>query len=107
MNKYEEWIQKLLASGAEIHGMCNSICELMRKDFPELEMHGGYVITALGTDVHFWLEDPDGNIVDPTEEQFGLLSIDDYRDSGLQDATDVLNWYLNLKIKLPEEMASL
>lgn len=96
MSRYDAWIEKFIAEGREIHGMCCSTCELMQMDFPELVLHGGYVQTALGTDLHYWLETPDGEIIDPTESQFGGLQLDDYVDCGLTDPMEILHWYLEL-----------
>lgn len=96
MDKYQKWIENFLVSDNEIHGMCRSVCELMQKDFPELVLHGGYVLTDLGTDLHYWLVSPDGEVVDPTEEQFGGLQPEDYFDSGLSDPVEILLWYLDL-----------
>lgn len=96
MDKYEKWISDFIEAGNEIHGMCCSTCELMQKDFPELTLRGGYVETALGNDLHFWLISPEGDIVDPTEEQFGGLQPEDYVDSGLTTPNEILKWYLDL-----------
>lgn len=87
--------------------MCSTICERMNKAFPELILHGGFVRTPLGTDVHYWLVSPDGDIIDPTEAQFGELSRDDYYDSGLTSVLEILYWYLHLSEEnVRERMAS-
>lgn len=62
--------------------------------FPELELRGGFARTPLGRDLHFWLRSPTGEIVDPTEAQFGGLRPEDYDDADTTDALVLLRQVL-------------
>lgn len=75
-------------------GQCRSACDDMLKDFPELTLRGGWVRTPLGYDVHYWLVTEGGDIVDPSEAQFGFLAREDYEDAGSTDPMVLLERFL-------------
>jgi hypothetical protein len=72
--EYQEWIDAYKASlgSAKLAGKCGAASEAMALDFPELTVvRGDAVLGGCGCAwSHWWCEDPDGNIVDPTVEQF-------------------------------------
>lgn len=87
VNKYAEYIRMRIALkyGNEAWrtlGQCKPEVEAMKEKFPELEVVRGHV-TAWFSSVgpmrraHWWLTDPEGNIVDPTAGQFEL-GVGDY-----------------------------
>ena len=91
--EYQEWIESYIADGHRICGECHDVSLRMQAAFPELTLHGGYVRTPLGNDLHFWLTDPDGQIVDPTAAQFGYLEPKDYEDAGTTDPLELLSLF--------------
>ncbi len=91
---YERWIAAYRNSGQPIIGHCQSVCERMQREFPELILRGGYVRTPLGCDTHFWLTTADGVIVDPTASQFGTLELEDYEDAGTTDPLALLERFI-------------
>lgn len=79
---YEEWIEqyketrslKVLNDGGcrSLRGLCAGATEQMVAAFPELRRVRGHVGHTAGRayEPHWWCVDPNGNIVDPTREQF-------------------------------------
>lgn len=56
-------------------GMCGHATSEMVKEFPELTRVPGIVYFPFGSSEHWWCEDEEGNIIDPTASQFrGTLS---------------------------------
>ena len=69
MNKYEQWISKNIMGDG--YGECHKYCKEMKEVFPELEIKKGfYYDFQWGERMHGWLVDPEGNIVDPTKNQY-------------------------------------
>lgn len=66
--EYEDWIK---ANVSEPTGMCAEATLLMQAAFSELvRVRGHYHCPLWGEREHWWLYDPDGNVVDPTAAQF-------------------------------------
>lgn len=60
-------------------GRCAEYTERMKQEFPELtRVRGHYDCTAWGRRPHWWLVDPEGEIVDPTAQQFPSLGTGTY-----------------------------
>lgn len=87
--EYMDWIKAYHAerggSGyAQLRGQCANAAARMVLSFPELRVVKGHVFVPLwGTrEQHWWLEAPDGSVVDPTEGQFsaGIVLREEYRD---------------------------
>lgn len=69
--KYEAWIQKNVPTYETAYGNCQPVCHAMREAFPELRLaYGNYYCLIWGERWHMWLATPDGEIVDPTQQQF-------------------------------------
>lgn len=52
-------------------GKCKQMCEVLLAERPELTLvRGFYHCPYWGEQQHWWLKDPEGNIVDPTVKQF-------------------------------------
>ena len=69
--KYQEWIANYLKDHPNPIGECQKATKEMLKAFPELKIVRGHVETVFcGRQGHWWLESPDGAIVDPTRRQF-------------------------------------
>ena len=53
-------------------GKCKEACEALQKVIPELELVRGHYFDCVwnSNEAHWWLVDSDGNIVDPTANQF-------------------------------------
>ena len=65
---YQAWIR---ANVDHSYGQCVEVTRRMKESCPELErIRGHYYCTAWGEREHWWLIDSDGNVVDPTAEQF-------------------------------------
>jgi hypothetical protein len=76
MNLYHDWIKRNVDDPL---GQCRHFCELMKKEFPELTMvRGHYICWSWGRRQHWWLTTPDGEIVDPTVDQFPHPHLGDY-----------------------------
>jgi len=66
--KYEDWIRDNVE---ETFGTCADVTREMRIVFPELKrVRGHYYCLAWGERQHWWLVAPNGDIVDPTADQF-------------------------------------
>lgn len=65
---YQEWIE---ANVADPYGRCEEATAQMAEAFPELRrVRGHYYCFAWGERQHWWMEDAEGNVVDPTAAQF-------------------------------------
>ena len=65
---YSEWI---VINVIDPEGTCKGTTIAMQEKFPELtRVRGHYHCPVWGEREHWWLIDPDGEIVDPTKHQF-------------------------------------
>ncbi len=65
---YQEWIKENVS---DVDKMCSETTLKMLKVFPELtRVRGHYLCKYEGMCPHWWLTDPDSNIIDPTAAQF-------------------------------------
>ncbi len=72
---YAEWTRGV----GHPEGRCSEITLRMQEVFPELtRVRGHYHCWAQGRREHWWLTDPDGNIVDPTYAQFPSQGTGEY-----------------------------
>lgn len=69
---YRAWIDAWLEEN-RAYGGCIEASILMAECFPELEVVKGHVYCDWGKRGHWWLVTPDGEIVDPTVSQFGVV----------------------------------
>ncbi len=68
---YREWIDANVPNHRLHYGKCKEVCGMMLESFPELTLvRGHYLCTIWGEREHWWLEDSDGRIIDPTSGQF-------------------------------------
>ena len=75
-NKYKEWIEKNVIDPL---GECQKYSELMSANFPELKLVRGYYICIIwGSREHWWLQDENGNVIDPTASQFPSKGLGEY-----------------------------
>ena len=83
--EYQIWITDYLARNTSVYGKCKEVSAKMQKAFPELVIVPGYVDTMWGRRDHFWLVDPTGQVVDPTESQFpgGVFAYEAWRPGSL------------------------
>jgi len=74
-SKYTEWIKQFNTDNPNTKSMCNEATDKMISEFPELNQIRGHVISTLRYDQvpHWWCTDNDGNVLDPTEKQFGQI----------------------------------
>ena len=71
MSKYDDWIKQNVKSYEDAYGECKSVTKMMVKEFPELKrVRGYYFCLCWGQRMHWWCVETDGNIIDPTKEQF-------------------------------------
>lgn len=77
---YDSWIVSFLEEHNP-NGLCKLAVDQMSEEFPELRKVRGHVHCSWGKRAHWWLEDPEGNIVDPTASQFPLISRYEHWDS--------------------------
>jgi hypothetical protein len=68
VSKYAE---HFITDPKEAYGACREVTERLAAQFPELRrVRGHYYCVTWGERAHWWLVDPEGNIVDPTASQF-------------------------------------
>ena len=66
---YLKWID--LNVSEDGYGKCSEITLMMERKFPELHrVRGHYYCLIWGERTHWWLVTQNGDIVDPTKEQF-------------------------------------
>lgn len=66
--QYQAWIDENIK---ETRGKCATATRQMQEAFPELtRVRGHYYCPVWGERQHWWLTDEEGQIVDPTKEQF-------------------------------------
>ncbi len=66
---YQDWITENVKDDG--YGQCREVTEAMVAAFPELtRVRGHYYCWQWGEREHWWLVDPSGEIIDPTERQF-------------------------------------
>jgi hypothetical protein len=97
LDEYDAWIADYIASGGRVTAECMAVCKKMKERFPELILHGGYVHTPLGPDLHYWLMTEGGELVDPTASQFehwGLSWPEDYENAGTTDPMQLLRRFI-------------
>ena len=82
---YQEYIKDMIQTRYQGNaqftlGRCKEECLAMKEKFPELKEVPGFVHVEWFTDhdrenkrEHWWLEAPDGSIVDPTAGQFPVV----------------------------------
>lgn len=75
-SQYRVWIEENVI---ETFGKCDDVTKAMAAVFPELtRTRGYYMCVAWGRRDHWWLVDPEGEIVDPTAEQFPCRGTSQY-----------------------------
>lgn len=75
-SKYQAWID---AHVTETYGKCREVSKQMADAFPELtRVRGHYYCPIWGERTHWWLVTQDGDIVDPTAEQFPSKGLGHY-----------------------------
>lgn len=70
MNIYQSWIKE---NNINVAGECYNISVKMVKEFPELHIVIGEVLTEFGWVNHCWVCDNNENIIDPTKSQFKYI----------------------------------
>jgi len=72
-SKYATWIKQY---DGDIYRKCVEVSQLMQEAFPELTRVKGHVRTIEDLSImqpHWWLTDPEGNILDPTARQWQCI----------------------------------
>tara|TARA_R100000656_G_scaffold104176_1_gene75966 strand:- start:24151 stop:24627 length:477 start_codon:yes stop_codon:yes gene_type:complete len=83
---YFLWMRAYQDRNPFLRAKCATATEEMVEQFPELKRQAGFAVTATqGECEHWWCEGPDGDIYDPTEEQFpgGVLEYRKVQDDDL------------------------
>jgi hypothetical protein len=76
---YAKWIAE--NRPADPWGKCEALTQLMATAFPELRrVRGHYVCPLQGRLPHWWMVTPDGQIVDPTQDQFASKGAGSYQE---------------------------
>jgi hypothetical protein len=74
--KYQKWIKSRVAKPL---GRCKEVTLAMISEFPELNrVRGFYDCCIWGRREHWWLVDPNNEIIDPTVDQFPSKGISPY-----------------------------
>lgn len=66
--EYLDWISTNVTGPCA--GFCHYYSYRMRDAFPELRLVAGRYVHPQAVATHWWLETPDGEVVDPTASQF-------------------------------------
>jgi hypothetical protein len=75
-SKYRAWVAETVT---ETYGKCKEVTEAMVAAFPELtRVRGHYMCADWGKRAHWWLVDENGEIVDPTADQFPCKGTSEY-----------------------------
>lgn len=78
-DKYQVWIGQHVPDFQAAYGKCAEVTLAMQAVFPELvRVRGQYHCLIWGERDHWWLTDPEGNIVDPTASQFPSGGLGEY-----------------------------
>jgi len=89
---YSDWIKKNVQ---DTQGACREVTEYMQKEFPHLRrVRGHYYCSTWGEREHWWLEDGQGNVIDPTRNQFpsrGLGQYVEWRDDSPEPTGQCIN----------------
>lgn len=74
-DKYKKWISAYQERVGDVTRKCKSATLEMQESFPCLIRKRGTVLIPFSNrrPVHWWLEAPNGDIIDPTESQFGCI----------------------------------
>lgn len=80
MANYQQWIAA--HQPTDPRGLCVEMTRKMAAAFPELRRVRGYYTCPFSGQrhTHWWLVTPDGQIIDPTVEQFASLGQGDYEE---------------------------
>lgn len=71
LKKYTDWIAKHVPDAATATRQCSSVSRKMLEAFPELvRVRGHYHCPYTGEHPHWWLKTADGEVIDPTQQQF-------------------------------------
>lgn len=102
--KYTTWITKNVE---DTFRTCAEVTTRMLAAFPELTRVRGHYKEIIGNvkHQHWWLTDPDGEIVDPTREQFTCRSpLDEYIPwiEGSPEPQGMCRWCGNLSWLAPD-----
>ena len=72
--KYVCWVTGYKATVARQYGQCYNACSQLIKEFPELRLVRGWAHVdydgLLQKEEHWWCEESNGDIVDPTDDQW-------------------------------------
>lgn len=69
IDTYWQWIAANQPTNPR--GQCATVTKRMAEAFPELRrVRGHYVCPLEGCRAHWWMETPNGQIIDPTQDQF-------------------------------------
>lgn len=73
LKEYRNWIEDYICKN-DIRNMCYRVAEEMTERFPELNRVEGHLwLKDTKKPIkHFWCEDKNGNVIDPTISQFSL-----------------------------------
>lgn len=85
--KYTRWIEEYVTAQPQrfVRGKCDEATRQMVEAFPELRRAAGFVYVQWGRDQHWWCVTKEGEIVDPTFEQFGVFGVQSYEELDLED----------------------
>lgn len=86
---YRAWIEAFEAANPFLRGLCSRATTEMVLVFPELRRVAGFAHVEWGRDQHWWCVTADGQIVDPTVEQFGQFGVLQYEELNLTNPADV------------------
>jgi len=79
---YDAWIADLMGNTdglCPLYGNCAEITLAMGRQFPGLQrVRGHYMCPVWGERAHWWMVDANGNVVDPTADQFPSRGTGEY-----------------------------
>lgn len=72
-SQYEDWISENYQTEESAFLKCADATTKMTQKFPELKRVRGHAMVAFQLRPHWWCVTPEGDIVDPTAKQWGVL----------------------------------
>jgi len=79
MKEFIEFTECEMENYKNYRGKCKKYCEDLIKEDPSLRLvRGHYYCPLWGEQAHWWVEDKEGNIIDPTKDQFPSKGMGEY-----------------------------
>lgn len=87
--EHKNWITHNVKGNT--YGRCDELTTAMKQYFPNLrKVRGFYHCPVWGRRTHWWLESPDGQIIDPSSQQFPSRGYGEYQEVADKDLSELV-----------------